>query len=434
MRTVPSLSLMPPAFVTSSTQSWMPSVCRFEVTFWLPVWDCVKPIVNVFVCVAGALLPDALDAGVGVVPPHAAATSPATASAAAARRMPLMCPSLAFVRRDCPLLGTAAEAARFWPVSARGRHRAGAAHTLERVVGHDGRGEPGEGGDDRGEVGPGEDRVAEKRDEAEVAEAVEELPGREAHTPAEPRCHEDDDEEIERDRAEPDREPAVARDERHEDVEDADARGGVEDERDDVCEDERDDEPGRPIVERAHGAVLREEGERRGPRGEPADRRDAERGVRAEAARPRELPEEEVHLGAGGLRDGGAGRGRQGRAQRDRGLRARRDRDDGGLERRVRRREVLRCVVERAAEDGEREERAPELERPGGSPPGRLAALRSGLGGALLAGRDGALLGIQVSLLLCLSHRDTRRERAAHENKVRTHQKALSRADFLARS
>src|SRR3989441_1960606 len=431
MRTVPSLSLMPPAFVTSSTQSWMPSVCRFEVTFWLPVWDWVNPIVNVFVCVAGALLAVC----VGVVPPHAAATSPATASAAPARRMPLMCPSLAFVRRDCPLLGTAAEASRFWPVSARGRHRAGAAHTLERVVGHDGRGEPGEGGDDRGgEVGPRKDRVEEKRDEAEVAEAVEELPGREAHPAAEPRRDEGDDEQIERDRAEPDREPAVARDERHEDVEDADARGGVEDERDDVCEDERDDEPGRPIVERAQGAVLREEGERRGPRGEPAARRDAERGVRAEAARPRELPEEEVHLGAGGLRDGGAGRGRHGRAHCDRGPRARRDRDDGGLERRVRDRKMVRGVVERTAEDGEREERAPELERPGGSPPGRLAALRSGLGGALLAGRDGALRRVQVSLLLCLSHRDTRRERAAHENKVRTHEKALSRADFLARS
>src|SRR5438128_6844189 len=433
MRTVPSLSLMPPAFVTSSTHSWMPSVCRFEVTFWLPVCDWVNPIVKVFVCVAGALLPDVLDAGVGVVPPHAAATSPATASAAPARRMPLMCPSLAFVRRDCPLLDTAAEAARFWPVSARGRHRAGAAHTLERVVGHDGRGEPGEGGDDRGgEVGPGEDRVEEKRDEAEVAEAVEELPGREAHTPAQPRRHEDDDEEIERDRAEPDGELAVARDERHEDVEDADARGGIEDERDDVCEDERDDEPGRPVVERAHGAVLREEAERGGPGREAADRGDAERRVRREAARPRELPEEEVHLGARGLRDGGAGRGRHGRAQCDRGLRARRD--DGGLKRRVRRREVPRCVVERTAEDGEREERAPELERPGGSPPGRLAALRSGLGGALLAGRDGALLGVQVSLLPCLSDRDTRRGRAAHENKVRTHQKALSFADFLARS
>src|SRR2546425_192582 len=314
MRTVPSLSLMPPAFATSSTHSWMPSVCRFEVTFWLPVCDWVNPIVNVFVCVAGALLAVC----VGVVPPHAAATSPATASAAPTRRMPLMCPSLAFVRRDCPLLGTAAEAARFWPVSARGRHRAGAAHALERVVGHDGRGEPGEGGDDRGgEVGPGEDRVEEKRDEGEVAEAVEELPGREAHTPAEPGRHEDDDEDVERDRAEPDGELAVARDERHEDVEDADARGGVEDERDDVCDDERDDEPGRPIVERAHGAVLREEGER-------------------------------------------------------------------------------------PAEDGDREERAPELERPGGSPPGRLAALRSGRGGALLAGRDGALRGVQVSLL-CIS-------------------------------
>src|SRR2546428_346035 len=334
MRTVPSLSLMPPAFVTSSTHSWMPSVCRFEVTFWLPVWDWVNPIVNVFVCVAGALLPDALDAGVGVVPPHAAATSPATASAA----------------------------------------------------------------------------------------------------PAERRRHEDDDEQIERDRAEPDREPAVARDERHEDVEDADARGGVEDERDDVCEDERDDEPGRPIVERAQGAVLREEGERRGPRGEPADRRDAERGVRAEAAGPRELPEEEVHLGAGGLRDGGAGRGRHGRAQCDRGLRARRDRDDRGLKRRVRDRKMVRGVVERTAEDGEREERARELERPGGSPPGRLAALRSGLGGTLLVGRDGGLRRVQVFLLLCLPARATRRERAAHENKVRTHQKALSRADFLARS
>src|SRR5438128_11097283 len=150
MRTVPSLSLMPPAFVTSSTQSWMPSVCSFEVTFWLPVCDWVNPIVNVFVCVAGALLA-ALPLGAGaVVPPHAAARSPATASAAPARRMPLMCPSLAFVRRDCPLLRTAAEAARLWPVSARGRHRAGAADALERVVGLDGRREPGEGGDDRG--------------------------------------------------------------------------------------------------------------------------------------------------------------------------------------------------------------------------------------------------------------------------------------------
>src|SRR5437870_4774802 len=59
----------------------------------------------------------------------------------------------------------------------------------------------------------------------------------------------------------------------------------------------------------------------------------------------------------------------------------------------------------------------------------------AGRGGtALLAGRDGALLGVQVSLLPCLSDRDTRRGRAAHENKVRTHQKALSFADFLARS
>src|SRR2546428_6063086 len=240
-------------------------------------------------------------------------TPPRRARPPRARRRRSECPScvppcLRSQRLSAPWYGFGSRAvlARFSPRKASG----GAAHTLERVVGHDGRGEPGEGGDERGgEVGPGEDRVEEKRDEAEVAEAVEELPGREAHTPAEPRRHEDDDEQIERDRAEPDRELAVARDERHEDVEDADARGGVEDERDDVCEDERDDEPGRPIVERAQGAVLREEGERRGPRGEPAARRDAERGVRAEAARPRELPEEEVHLGAGGLRDGGAGGG-----------------------------------------------------------------------------------------------------------------------------
>src|ERR671934_2302169 len=65
---------MPPALVTSSTQSLMPSVCLFDATLCAPVCDAVNPTMRSFftaACVAFAP---------GVVPPHAAATRPASAS------------------------------------------------------------------------------------------------------------------------------------------------------------------------------------------------------------------------------------------------------------------------------------------------------------------------------------------------------------------
>src|SRR3989442_1006172 len=77
---------MPPGLVTSAAQSWIPSVCRFDVTFCAPVCDCVKPIVIVLVW-PGALLPVVV---VCCVPPHAAATRPASANATAVKRMLVM--------------------------------------------------------------------------------------------------------------------------------------------------------------------------------------------------------------------------------------------------------------------------------------------------------------------------------------------------------
>src|SRR5439155_27230902 len=111
-----------------------------------------------------------------------------------------------------------------------------------------------------------------------------------------PRRHEYDDHLFERYRPEPAGELSVACRERHHQVVEADARGRVEEERDDVRYRRREDDPGRPVVEGAHGAVRREEPEGLRPRGEPGEDGDAERDVRRETARARDLPEEEIHL------------------------------------------------------------------------------------------------------------------------------------------
>src|SRR5881396_3540586 len=88
MRTDPSFSLMPPAFVTSSTQSWMPSV-----------WDAVNPMIRSLVTVAWLGAADAPPPG--VVPPHADATSPTSTSVRPTKRMLLIVALLfrGYVRR-----------------------------------------------------------------------------------------------------------------------------------------------------------------------------------------------------------------------------------------------------------------------------------------------------------------------------------------------
>src|SRR5712691_1362444 len=88
MRTDPSFSLMPPAFVTSSTQSWMPSVWRFDVTFCAPVCDAVNPMIRSFVTVAWLGAADVPPPG--DVPPHADATSPTSTSVRPTKRMLLI--------------------------------------------------------------------------------------------------------------------------------------------------------------------------------------------------------------------------------------------------------------------------------------------------------------------------------------------------------
>src|SRR5206468_7805498 len=94
---------------------------------------------------------------------------------------------------------------------------------------------------------------------------------------------------------------AVAHEERHEHVEHADLRGGVEQERDDVRERGRNDDPRRPVMKRTDRAVRREEAEELRARRYPGEDGDAERGIRGEPARTSELPEEEIHLRALGL-------------------------------------------------------------------------------------------------------------------------------------
>jgi len=75
--------MMPPALVTSSTQSLIPSVCLFDATFCAPVCDAVNPMMRSFLTVA---CPEVPAPGV-VVPPHAAASRPTSASATVIPRM-----------------------------------------------------------------------------------------------------------------------------------------------------------------------------------------------------------------------------------------------------------------------------------------------------------------------------------------------------------
>src|SRR6266511_359344 len=82
---------MPPALVTSSTQSWMPSVCFFEATFCAPVCDALKPMISFLdtAAVAAPEVPGVADV-VGVAAPQDMTMSPSAASATALARMRCM--------------------------------------------------------------------------------------------------------------------------------------------------------------------------------------------------------------------------------------------------------------------------------------------------------------------------------------------------------
>src|SRR5205823_2433700 len=138
------------------------------------------------------------------------------------------------------------------------------------------------------------------------------------------------------------------------------------------------------------GAVVREKAKRLRPRSETRENGDAERGVRGKAARPRDLPEEEIHLGllgdghsglCGGAHGGGKCGRRRGRRRGHGGggrrccrrRAGRRDRGDrGGLKRRVRHVEVRVGVPEGADEDAERREETTQLQPPGRDGTGSL--------------------------------------------------------------
>src|SRR6266511_3693679 len=104
MSTVLPATLIPPAFVTSSAHSWMPSVCFFDGRFCAPVCDAVNPMISFFVVAAADACVLAPGDVVGVLaPPHAAATRPTRARATVLGRMIFMCLSLRLMLEPGPL-------------------------------------------------------------------------------------------------------------------------------------------------------------------------------------------------------------------------------------------------------------------------------------------------------------------------------------------
>ena len=118
------------------------------------------------------------------------------------------------------------------------------------------------------------------------------VPGGLFHAPLHPCGHRDEHQDVERERAQADGQRAVRREEGNEHVDGRDARGVVEQQRDDMQRPERDPEHRRVLVQRAQRAVAAEPVEHRGPQRDAGKKRDRQRRVGREPAHAGEQPHE----------------------------------------------------------------------------------------------------------------------------------------------